>query len=87
MTTTAKKTRVDRRKKHPLALPASTEKATIGGTQYLIIPSAEFEDWYTDQMLAAIASDRLRAERKQAAPWAEVVGRLRKNKRGRAKGE
>lgn len=87
MTTATKKTGGNRRSKSKLPLPASAEKAVIGGTEYLIIPSAEFEDWYIDQMLAAIASERLKAERKQALPWGEVVGRLRKNKVGKAKGK
>lgn len=78
MTTTTKKAKAGKRGKPKFPLPASTEKATIGGTEYLIIPYAEFEDWYTDQMLAAIASERLKAGRKQAVPWEEVVSRLQK---------
>ncbi len=65
-------------KKNRLPLPESAAKATIGGTEYVIIPSADFEDWYLDQMLAVVASDRLKTERSKAAPWDEVAARLRK---------
>ncbi len=83
MTTMTKKNRAGKSSCSKLPLPVSAEKATIGGTEYVIIPSVDFEDWYIDQMLAAVASDRLKTERHEAAPWDEVVGRLRKGKAGR----
>ncbi len=76
MTTATKKVKRTRDQKPKLPLPASADKAVIAGTEYIIIPSAEFEDWYTDQIIAAVAADRLENERDQAAPWDEVVARL-----------
>ncbi|MCC8166417.1 MAG: hypothetical protein LIQ31_09750 [Planctomycetes bacterium] len=85
MTTATKKVKAGKVKKSRLPLPESADKAIIAGTEYVIIPSAEFEDWYLDQMLAAVAADRLKAERKQAAPWADVVKRLKSKKPPRSK--
>lgn len=53
----------------------------------MIIPTAEFEEWYADQMLAAIASERLKSEKNNAVPWAEVVKSLRKNKGNTGRGK
>ncbi len=80
MTTMTEKPKAGKPARSKLPLPASAAKATIGGTEYVIIPSADFEDWYIDQMLAVVASDRLKTERRKAAPWGEVVARLRKGR-------
>ena len=87
MTTTARKTKLAKKSKPTLPLPASADKAVIAGTEYVIIPSVEFEDWYLDQMLAAVAADRLKTERNQAAPWNEGVARLRRKKDAKGKGK
>jgi hypothetical protein len=87
MTTATKKPGAKKTAASRLPLPVSAEKATIGGTEYVIIPSADFEDWYIDQMLAAVASERLKTERHKAVPWDEVVARLQKGKSVKAGGK
>ncbi|MCC8108167.1 MAG: hypothetical protein LIQ30_03790 [Planctomycetes bacterium] len=86
MTSVTKKTRGTKGKKPRMPLPTSADKAIIAGTEYVIIPSAEFEEWYVDQILAAVANDRLKTERAKAAPWNEVVTRLKKKNAAKGKG-
>lgn len=89
MTTTVKKRKPvagkPKKMKSSLPLPPSSTMVEIGGKEYVITAKADFEDWYEDQILAAIAAVRLKAERDKAMPLDEVIRHLDGGRQGRTR--
>ncbi len=79
-TAIAKKSKTPKRKKTKFPLPDSADTAVIAGREYIIVPSDDLEEWYIDQMLGMVATERLKTDRATAAPLDEVIARLQKKK-------
>jgi hypothetical protein len=83
MTTgTAKRRAAPSRRSGP-SLPSQAGRAVIEGREFILFPSDEFTDWYEDQILAAVAAERLRNERHLARPAEEVFARLDAKRKGK----
>ena len=76
MTASAQKRRPGAKRRAKTPLPESAGRAVIGGKEFILIPAADFEEWYEDRMLAAISAERLKLERHLAVPIENVIRRL-----------
>ena len=69
------------RKKHARLLPPNADVAKIAGKDFLIMPLSDFEEWQEDQLLAAVAAQRLESG-EEILPFEEIEARLDRGAKG-----
>lgn len=70
-----KKPIVSHRKLRKL-LPESASNAVIANREFLLIPIDDFAEWFEDQILVAVANDRMERDGDKLVPFSEIVARL-----------
>lgn len=57
-------------------VPPTANVVEIAGREYVIAPLDDYDEWLQDQLLAAIASERMAREGNLTIPWTEARKRL-----------
>ncbi len=71
--TTAMKPRSRRSRKR--FLPSSADVAKIAGREFVIVPLDDFEEWFDDMLLQAVADERLQNKPLETIPMEKVFAR------------
>ena len=72
MTTT---TRTRSRKSCKSFLPSSADVANVAGRDFVIMPLDDFEEWFDDMLLMAMADERLQSKPLETVPMEKVFAR------------
>ena len=83
MSTGVIKKSVRRNRDSKPALPNEAGRAVIDGKEFILFPSEDFEAWFEDQILVAMANERLKNERRLAIPMEDVFAQQNARRKGK----
>ena len=83
MTTTTKKAKVKPSKRKLPPTPPDSSIITIAGREFLVTELDAYDDWVQDQLLDAVAADRIEQGRNSVISFEDAKKRLLRRKKSK----